>query len=138
MIMPSLKSPYSDMVVALDTSGSINDSEINEFISEINAIKGALPVRITLLACDAKLTEGGPWTYEPWEDFNLPRQFTGGGGTSFEPVFEWVDGQGLRPDVLVYFTDALGDFPAQAPGYPVLWLVKGKGQVPLGRRVQLN
>ncbi|HYP67030.1 MAG TPA: VWA-like domain-containing protein [Thiobacillaceae bacterium] len=138
MIMPSLKSPHSDMVVALDTSGSINDSEINEFVSEINAIKGALPVRITLLACDAKLTEGGPWTYEPWEDFSLPRQFTGGGGTSFEPVFEWVDSQGLRPDVLVYFTDALGDFPPQAPGYPVLWLVKGKGIVPWGRRVQLN
>ncbi|MGA9991858.1 MAG: VWA-like domain-containing protein [Thiobacillaceae bacterium] len=138
MIMPSLKSPHSDMVVALDTSGSIGNAEMTEFISEINAIKGALPVRITLLACDAKLTEGGPWTYEPWEDFILPRQFTGGGGTRFEPVFEWVDQQGLRPDVLVYFTDALGDFPSQAPGYPVLWLVKGKGQVPWGRRVQLN
>ncbi len=138
MIMPSLKSPHSDMVVALDTSGSIGNAEIAEFISEINAIKGALPVRITLLACDAKLTEGGPWTYEPWEDFILPRQFTGGGGTRFGPVFEWVDRQGLRPDVLVYFTDALGDFPSQAPGYPVLWLVKGKGPVPWGRRVQLN
>jgi predicted metal-dependent peptidase len=138
MIMPSLKSPHSDMVVALDTSGSINDSEISEFASEINAIKGALPVRITLLACDAKLNEGGPWIYEPWEDFILPKRFTGGGGTSFEPVFHWVDEQGLRPDVLVYFTDAIGDFPKQAPGYPVLWLVKGREGVPWGRRIQLN
>jgi predicted metal-dependent peptidase len=138
MILPSLKSPHSDMVVALDTSGSINDGEINEFISEINAIKGALPVRITLLACDAKLSEGGPWIFEPWEDFVLPRKFTGGGGTRFGPVFEWVGQQDLHPDVLVYFTDALGEFPEQAPAYPVLWLVKGKESVPWGRRIQLN
>jgi predicted metal-dependent peptidase len=138
MILPSLKSPHSDMVVALDTSGSIDHSEINEFMSEINAIKGSLPVRITLLACDAKLNEAGPWTFEPWEDFVPPKQFTGGGGTRFEPVFQWVEQQGLRPDVLVYFTDARGEFPEQAPPYPVLWLVKGKGVVPWGRRIQLN
>ncbi len=138
MIFPGLKSPHSNMVVALDTSGSISDTEISEFIAEINAIKGALPVRITLLACDAKLAEGGPWLVEPWEDFHLPQQFSGGGGTHFEPVFAWVDQHEFRPDVLVYFTDAMGEFPAQAPAYPVLWLVKGKAEVPWGTRIQLN
>ena len=29
-------------------------------------------------------------------------------------------------------------FPAQAPDYPVVWLVKGKGMVPWGERIQLN
>jgi predicted metal-dependent peptidase len=43
-----------------------------------------------------------------------------------------------RPDLLVYFTDALGEFPAREPVYPVLWLVKGKATVPWGQRVQLN
>ncbi len=138
MILPSLKSPHSNMVVALDISGSISDGEINAFISEISAIKGTLPVRITLLACDAKLVEGGPWIFEPWEDFLLPQRFTGGGGTHFEPVFAWVDQHEFRPDVLLYFTDAMGEFPAQVPDYPVLWLVKGKANVPWGRRIQLN
>ncbi|MEK7697597.1 MAG: VWA-like domain-containing protein, partial [Pseudomonadota bacterium] len=43
-----------------------------------------------------------------------------------------------QPDLLVYFTDAKGEFPVQEPSYPVLWLVKGKGTVPWGQRIQLN
>ena len=35
-------------------------------------------------------------------------------------------------------TDAEGEFPRQAPAYPVLWLVKGRGKVPWGERIQLN
>lgn len=138
LILPSLKSPHSDMVIALDTSGSISDSELDEFIAEISAIKGTLPVRISLFACDAGLAEGSPWVFEPWETFARPQHISGGGGTRFDPVFDWIDQQGLRPDVLVYFTDAIGDFPRQAPNYPVLWLVKGKQAVPWGIRIQLN
>ena len=62
----------------------------------------------------------------------------GGGGTSFLPVFDWIAGRGLRPDLLVYFTDAEGEFPRRAPDYPVIWLVKGSGKVPWGERIQLN
>ncbi len=138
MILPSLKSPQCDLIVAIDTSGSIGEEELSEFLSEINAIKGALPVRITLLACDARLAEGAPWVFEPWEEFRLPRTFTGGGGTDFAPVFEWVERENLRPDALVYFTDADAEFPKQPPSYPVIWLVKGKKPVPWGKRIQLN
>ncbi len=138
MILPSLKSSQCDLVVAIDTSGSIGEEELSEFLSEINAIKGALPVRITLLACDAKLAEDGPWVFEPWEEFRLPRAFEGGGGTDFAPVFEWVEHENLRPDALVYFTDADAEFPKEAPSYPVIWLVKGKKPVPWGKRIQLN
>ncbi len=68
----------------------------------------------------------------------LPLKPAGGGGTAFAPVFEWIERSGQRPDSLVYFTDAEGEFPAQPPNYPVLWLVKGKAPVPWGRRIQLN
>jgi len=46
-------------VVALDISGSVSDEEIAHCLAEINAIKGQLSAKITLLACDAKLAEGG-------------------------------------------------------------------------------
>ncbi|MEO7404831.1 MAG: VWA-like domain-containing protein, partial [Burkholderiales bacterium] len=58
--------------------------------------------------------------------------------TRFTPVFEWIEAEGRRPDALVYFTDAQGEFPATEPPYPVLWLVQGNGPVPFGERVQLN
>jgi predicted metal-dependent peptidase len=137
-ILPSLRSHQLDLVVALDTSGSIKQQEIDEFLAELDAIKGQLRARITFLPCDAALARGGPWVYEPWEAFTCPQSLDGGGGTDFRPVFDWVETQDVRPDLLVYFTDADGDFPVREPNYPVLWLVKGKHKVPWGRRVQLN
>jgi predicted metal-dependent peptidase len=137
-ILPSLRSNQLELVVALDTSGSIQDQEMGEFLAEINALKGQMRARVTLLACDSEIAEEAPWIYEPWEEFELPAQITGGGGTRFEPVFEWVSEKGVRPDLLVYFTDAQGAFPKLNPDYPVIWLVKGKEKTPWGQRIQLN
>jgi predicted metal-dependent peptidase len=138
MIMPSLRSTQAEIVSAVDTSGSVSNEEMGAFLAEIDALKGQLRARVTLLACDAALAEDGPWVFEPWEEFKLPREFAGGGGTRFTPVFEWVERHGPRPDMLLYFTDAEGEFPEHAPPYPVIWLVKGKSPVPWGQRVQLN
>ncbi|MBK9020912.1 MAG: hypothetical protein IPL72_13330 [Sulfuritalea sp.] len=137
-LLPSLRSHSGDIVVALDTSGSISDADLAAFIGELNALKGTLPVRISLLACDAALAPDAPWVCEPWQELRLPRRFEGGGDTSFAPVFDWIARAPAQPDALVYFTDAEGDFPKLAPAYPVLWLVKGKAPVPWGRRIQLN
>jgi predicted metal-dependent peptidase len=137
-IYPSLRSAQLDVVVAIDTSGSIRREEISRFIAEIDAIKGQIRARITLLPCDAALAQGAPWIYEPWEDFKLPEKIQGGGGTDFRPVFEWVDTMDMRPQLLLYFTDADGKFPLQPPDYAVIWLVKGKNNPPWGERVQLN
>ncbi len=138
VIWPSLRSHSGDIHVAIDVSGSVTEKDLAEFLGELNALKGTTPVRITLFACDSDLAAGAPWTFEPWDELRLPRQFAGGGGTSFAPVFEWIARHGLQPDTLLYFTDADGEFPREAPNYPVLWLVKGKAPVPFGRRIQLN
>jgi predicted metal-dependent peptidase len=127
-----------DVMVVVDTSGSVRDEEIREFITEIDAIKGQMRARITLHACDAALSPAGPWIYEPWEAFTVPAGMQGSGGTRFTPVFDWIREQGNHPDLLVYFTDADGEFPKQEPEFPVLWLVKGRGKVPWGQRIQLN
>jgi predicted metal-dependent peptidase len=137
-IFPSLRSAQTDIVVVLDTSGSIRPAEMQEFVSEIDAIKGQVRARITLHACDAALSREGPWLFEPWESFTLPDSLRGGGGTRFTPVFQWIEAQGETPDLLVYFTDAEGEFPGREPNFPVIWLVKGRGKVPWGQRIQLN
>ncbi|MFV1982774.1 MAG: VWA-like domain-containing protein [Thiohalomonadales bacterium] len=137
-IFPRLRSAQINLTVALDISGSITDKEMSEFLSEINAIKGQMRAQVTLNACDSELVEGGPWIYEAWEEFTLPERMKGGGGTSFIPVFNWVDTLDRTPDLLVYFTDAEGEFPKELPLYPVVWLVKGKLPVPWGQRIQLN
>ena len=137
-ILPSLHSKHIDIVVVLDTSGSISTDEMQEFVSEVNAIKSSINARITLHACDAALAEAGPWVYEPWEEVRLPEKLAGGGGTDFAPAFTWAERLDRQPDLLLYFTDAKGAFPQAVPPFPVLWLIKGKEQVPWGQRVQLN
>ncbi|MHB8742426.1 MAG: vWA domain-containing protein [Sulfuricaulis sp.] len=137
-ILPGMRSQHIDLIVALDTSGSVTDEEMQEFLSEINAIKGQLGARITLHACDEKLAQDGPWIFEPWEEIALPDKFQGGGGTRFTPLFEWAENQDRQPNLLLYFTDAKGEFPKHEPSYPVIWLVKGKEKIPWGQRIQLN
>ena len=137
-IYPSLRGHEISLVAALDTSGSISDAEIGEFASELNAIKGTLRARITLLACDQQLSPDSPRIFEAWEPLEPPATATGGGGTAFAPVFDWVARQDRSPDLLLYFTDACGRCPEMPPPYPVLWLVKGNAEVPWGERIQLN
>lgn len=137
-IMPSMKSHEIKVVVVLDTSGSVADGELSAFVSEVNALKGQIHARVTLLGCDNVLCGAGPWTFEPWDEFQLPAGLTGGGGTDFRPPFEWLARQDSAPDLLVYFTDGQGRYPQQQPHYPVVWLIKGKQQPPWGERIQLN
>jgi predicted metal-dependent peptidase len=137
-IFPTLKSYQINAVIALDVSGSVNDKELLDCLTEINAIKGQVRAAVTLLACDSEVVAGFPRRFEPWEEATLPQAMPGGGSTDFRPVFEWVQTQDQPPDILVYFTDAQGYFPKVQPNYPVIWLVKGKSPVPWGTRVQLN
>ena len=137
-LLPRLSSEGIEVVAAIDTSGSISDDELREFVTELDALKGQVRARVTLLACDNHVAGNAPWEFEPWDTMQLPAGLEGGGGTDFRPVFDWVEHENRSPDMLVYFTDAEGDFPKLPPNYPVIWLVKGKGMVPWGERVQLN
>ena len=137
-VFPGLRSEEINLVVAVDTSGSIREAEITQFLSEINAIKGQIRARITLLCCDVSIGDGFPVFFEAWDNFHFEPRLAGGGGTDFRPVFRWIERQDIKPDALVYFTDACGDFPEREPDFPALWLVKGKQDVPFGIRIQLN
>jgi predicted metal-dependent peptidase len=137
-LMPRLYSQSVKAVVVMDTSGSVTREELQEFLTEIDVLKAQVRADVTLHACDDKLDPNGPWRFAMWEAMTLPGEISGGGGTDFRPVFDWLEAEGQSPDLLVYFTDAQGRFPDTEPGYPVVWLVKGKAQVPFGTRIQLN
>ncbi len=137
-VLPRLASGEVNLLVALDTSGSVSSEELAQFVAEVDALKGQIRARVTLQACDEALDPAGPWTFQAWEPIALPQRVHGSGGTSFVPVFDWVAREQLRPDLLLYFTDAEGEFPPAPPDFPVIWLVKGRARVPWGERIQLN
>ena len=138
LLLPRLRSDTIDLHAVLDTSGSIGEGELAQFAAELDALKGQVRARLTVHACDHTLAQEGPWSFEAWQAVVLPAHLPGGGGTDFRPVFDWLRAGGQRPDALVYFTDACGEFPATAPPYPVLWLVKGNAPVPWGERIAFS
>lgn len=114
-----------EVVVAIDTSGSIGQTELDRFFAEMRGILGDVrPKRMHVVWCDAKVHKVDE-VFEAEDVSGLKP--AGGGGTDFRPVFDWIAAQGLEPDALVYLTDGYGSFPSHEPKYPVLWgaIVKG-------------
>lgn len=105
------------LTVAIDTSGSINDSVLELFINEIKAIQSCYKAVITIIECDAKVHK----EYKLQKYSKVDRDVKGGGGTDFAPVFEWIKDKSIKTDCLIFFTDLEGSFPEQKPNYPVLW-----------------
>lgn len=125
-ILPALRPAAAHLALAVDISASIEDKLLQAFWAEIQALAGQLPLRITLLAADLRLAPGAPWHFECGEAPVWPAPH-GQGGTDFRPVFEWLAQSGETFDALLYFTDGKGDYPPEAPGLPVLWVLAGEG-----------
>lgn len=137
-LLPGLAGGETNVLIAVDTSGSIGNRELGAFVSEVDALKAQARARVTLVACDDKLDPNGPWEFAPWQPLTLPPKLSGGGGTSFRPVFDWIMREHRRPDLLLYFTDADGEFPSTPPEFPVIWLVHGNRKPPWGECIRLN
>jgi predicted metal-dependent peptidase len=114
-----------EVAICVDTSGSIGGDELGAFMGEIQGILDAYPqIRGTIFFADAALY--GPHEFS--KDAPMPKA-RGGGGTAFEPFFDWVALQehgGTLP-LSIYFTDGYGSFPRVPPESPVLWVVMPGG-----------
>ena len=134
--MPKLNAEAMGMmVVAVDTSGSIDDVILGQFEKEIDQISMEMrPEKIVVIYCDNEIRG----TQEFLGDDLVSLDPKGGGGTDFCPVFEWVETEGITPACLVYLTDMLGRFPEYPPNYPVLWGdTYGYKQAPWGEKVAI-
>jgi predicted metal-dependent peptidase len=114
------------IVVGVDTSGSINGSILDQFASEIRAIRDETGAELTVIYCDAAVQRVDHFG----KDEAVEIKSAGGGGTDFAPVFARVEEDGLRPACLIYLTDLQGSFPRVEPPYPVLWAVLGSEDRP--------
>ena len=114
-----------EIVIGIDTSGSVSDGEIQQFMGEIQSIcEEVQPSRVHVVQCDTVVQHTD--TFEMGQPFKVTR-LAGRGGTEFQPVFDWVDEQGITPMALVYLTDGYCQAPRQ-PEYPVYWGVTTDNQ----------
>lgn len=142
IIFPSLYSEkLGEVVVAVDTSGSMSDQELQQAASEISSILEDFPgASARVIYCDAGVHTEATQVFES-DDFPIVLKAKGGGGTRFEPVFNHVAEFDEQPMALLYMTDLCGAIPELAPDYPVIWgrtdACRDKSQVPWGTVVDL-
>ena len=110
-----------DVVIAIDTSGSISQGQLDRFGGALSSILSEFEtVTIHICYCDTVIHKTETLTKA---DLPLHLVPVGGGGTSFVPPFEWIEREGIEPSCFMYFTDMMCDsFPSEAPAYDVRWL----------------
>ena len=109
------------MLLGIDTSGSVSDSELQEFMSEINHIYKA-GVDVTIIQCDTSIN-----SIEPYKGKN-ELTVKGRGGTEFDPVLEYYNENQKRYTSLVYFTDGECYTHVKPKGH-VLWVLSERSQM---------
>lgn len=138
--LPSLHSDaLGPLVIGVDTSGSVGGAELEAFFGVINGIlKQTKPESVHVVYCDAAVGNVQKFTADQYPlsiDKFKPK---GGGGTAFEPVFEYVEEKKLKPVALLYLTDMYGSFPEKAPKYPVLWCATSSIKGPFGKTLEIQ
>jgi len=119
-------------LVAIDTSGSVGDDALAQFLAEVNRLAETHPVDVCLF---------------DWDITQMPKQFCkkvksydfkGRGGTCFEPVMKLAEER--RYSSLIILTDGEAAAPTK-PKYvkDILWVLSGKSDPPVewGKRVRV-
>ena len=113
-------------LIAVDTSGSIDDDDLRQFLTEVDGIRNAYPsLDVQLYFVDCEID--GPHPLE--KGVELPSA-VGGGGTSFAVFFHHIHRHGERNpnQVIIYLTDGDGEFPKRPPEQELLWVVTPGGK----------
>lgn len=126
--------------IAMDTSGSISESDLSSMLGVANSIQSTLSAEVYLMFFDRIVQDVVCVKESVKTDFEENKlNLVGGGGTAFEPIFEYLDDKPpVKPQVLFVLTDGYGSFPSNAPEYPVVWVLTSKVRVPFGNIVPVS
>lgn len=111
-----------DALIAIDESGSISDSLVNEFYRELREINKITGTNMMVTRFDTECTEPVPLS-----TFVVTNKRVKRGGTDFRPVFELADR--YKTPLVIIFTDGDGDAPASA-NQNTLWVLTKNAKKP--------
>lgn len=105
-IMPGLMNgDMIDVAIAIDTSGSISEKMLIDFLSEIKGIMEDFEsFKMTVFCFDTEVHNPQTYYSENMPDIT-DYKLAGFGGTSFNCIFKWMKENEVEPNRLVVFTD---------------------------------
>lgn len=142
LYLPSMQcDAIPDIIMVMDTSGSIGQNELAYFQAKLESVLSEYETTVHVCYCDTQAHDGGEYRRE---DLPMNLKPMGGGGTDFRPPFKWLESKDIEPAAMIYLTDLeCSSFPDE-PDFPVLWAVYnayrgGRGwKVPFGEVVDIN
>ena len=128
-VMPGMKpGEQIDVVIGIDTSGSITDNDLKIFLSEIQGIMESYDeYRITVMGWDTEVHNVATFTSDNLEDISSFEP-GGGGGTDPHCVWTYLIENQIEPKKLIMFTDYcfFGWSPEEVELYcDTVWIIKG-------------
>ena len=133
--LPTLKSESFELAVAVDSSSSVSDKELKQFLSEVQAILDLhASCTLHMYVCDARVQ-----SYHEYQTGDMIElDVKGRLGTDFRPVYNDIDDKGLEISSLIYLTDGKGTYPQSPPIFPTLWVLCQNYEVPFGESVRIE
>ena len=126
-IMPGMKPGETiDICIAIDTSGSISQRDIRDFMSEIQGIMDAYnEYKIKVWCFDTEIYNEQDFTSENLDDISSYEP-AGGGGTDFMANWEYMKERNIEPKKFIMFTDGMPFGEWGEESYcDTVWIIKG-------------
>jgi predicted metal-dependent peptidase len=111
------KKPELNVVVCVDTSGSMSGEPLKQAWGELAAISTTVGVEVTVVEADCQVQ--GVYSFDP----KKTPEFRGMGGTSYGPALQKA--KELKADLICYIGDMDAADTPENPNIPVLWVITG-------------
>ena len=105
-VMPGMKNDEMiDIAIAIDTSGSIGEKMLKDFLGEIQGIMDSFPAyKIHVISFDTDVYNPAQYDSDNLDSI-CEYEPAGGGGTDFDAIYRYLKDEDITPRRLVVFTD---------------------------------
>jgi predicted metal-dependent peptidase len=142
--MPSLIGErVGHLVIGIDTSGSIGNQELNEFLSEVKGIASEVhPEKVDLMYWDSEVAGHEQYGYHEVDNIVSSTKPMGGGGTDPTCMITYMKEKGIKPEAIIMLTDGcIGDWGNEWES-PILWTICGQWgkdtYAPIGKTIHIG
>lgn len=123
LILPRTIRPVPNVMILIDTSGSMSDDELSVAVTETVGVMKTIDADVTLCVFDARVH----CLDKVRTAKEVQERMRGRGGTDLVPAFKAAEEARPRPDIVICMTDGGGPAPRKPPtGVNVVWVLVGQ------------
>lgn len=131
--LPGIRKKSKQLVLTMDTSGSVGDDDIAKFFGQIEKIVKDYS-RLTIIEWDTQIHNVYKYNKGDWKKIKA----TGRGGTEIQPVYDYLKENLPRTSLVINFTDGYFDWNIQSYNIDTIWaFVNNDMRAPFGKTIHI-